>query len=234
MNDGGVSISAIHPTALWPGLVSGSEVPSFNPNEAVWRFLDPTNPAGLMSQLTALIEATGRGDGRIPEGVIVDDSGGAVIVRDGAFIEAGAMLIGPCFIGRGATVRHGAYIRPFTWLCAGSVAGHATEVKHSVLLPNAKAPHFNYVGDSILGGGVNLGAGCKLSNLRHDGRNVLVRGLAGGVQDSGIRKFGAIIGDGCQIGCNAVTNPGVILCRDASVHPNTTVSGVHPAGSVIE
>ena len=92
--------------------------------------------------------------------------------------------------------------------------------------------HFNYVGDSLLGGDVNLGAGVKLSNLRNDGRNVLVRGLGDPV-DSGLRKFGAILGEGTGLGCNAVTNPGVVLGMRCNVWPNVTVSGAHPAGSVL-
>jgi len=233
MSDEGVPKAVTSATSLWPNLEAAEDVPTFSPDEPIWAFLDPTNPNGLKAQLPALILRVGRSDGSIPEGVTIDESAGQVIVRTGASIEAGAMLIGPCYIAAGAAVRHGAYIRSNSWLCSGSVAGHATEVKHSVLLPNAKAPHFNYVGDSILGGGVNLGAGCKLSNLRHDGRNVLVRGLAGGVLDSGIRKFGAILGENCQLGCNVVTNPGVILGKNSHVHPNTTISGAHKSGLII-
>jgi NDP-sugar pyrophosphorylase family protein len=119
-------------------------------------------------------------------------------------------------------------VRPNSWLCEGSVLGHASEIKHSLLLPGAKAPHFNYVGDSILGREVNLGAGCKLSNLRNDERAVLVRGLVGGDMDSGLRKFGAILGDGV-----AITNPGVIIGSNSNVWPNVTVSGVHSADSTL-
>ena len=106
------------------------------------------------------------------------------------------------------------------------MVGHATEIKHSVLLPGAKAPHFNYVGDSILGAGVNLGAGTKLSNLRNDGKEVHVR-LNGQRSGSGLRKFGAILGEGCALGCNSVTNPGVVLGCNNTVWPNVTVTGIH-------
>jgi len=108
--------------------------------------------------------------------------------------------------------------------------GHATEVKHSVLLPGAKAPHFNYVGDSILGKDVNLGAGTKLSNLRNDGGEVHLR-VGGERVASGLRKFGALLGEGAALGCNSVTNPGVVLGCNSVVWPNVTVTGVHGAKS---
>jgi NDP-sugar pyrophosphorylase family protein len=167
-----------------------------------------------------------------PRGVSVDETGGAVHICDGASISECVRIEGPCYVGTGAELRHAAYLRGDSWICAEAVVGHATEVKHSVLLPGAKAPHFNYVGDSLLGGDVNLGAGVKLSNLRNDGRNVLVRGLGDPV-DSGLRKFGAILGEGTGLGCNAVTNPGVVLGMRCNVWPNVTVSGAHPAGSVL-
>ena len=110
------------------------------------------------------------------------------------------------------------------------MVGHATEIKHSVLLPGAKAPHFNYVGDSVLGSGVNLGAGTKLSNLRNDGGEVHLR-HAGNRIPSGLRKFGAVLGEGTATGCNSVTNPGVVLGCNSVVWPNVTVTGVHGPNS---
>jgi len=233
MSESGVPPSSITAASLWPDLSSEQGMPIFLTGTPIWSFLDPTSENGLKAQLAALIEELGRSDGAIPEGVHIDDGDGPVVVREGAIIEPGAMLMGPCYIDGGAKVLHAAYVRPHSWICANAIVGHATEVKHSVLLPGAKAPHFNYVGDSVLGPGVNLGAGCKLSNLRNDGREVIVRGLEGGAVVSGLRKFGAILGSGCQLGCNVVTNPGVILAADTHVHPNATVSGTHGRGSVI-
>jgi len=153
-------------------------------------------------------------------------SGKGIIIHATATVEAGAYLIGPCYIGPRAVVRSGAYVREYSWVCADAVVGHATEIKHSILLPGAKAPHFNYVGDSILGADVNLGAGTKLSNLRNDGGEVHLR-IDGKRLGSGLRKFGAILGEGCALGCNSVTNPGVVLGCGNVVWPNVTVTGVH-------
>jgi bifunctional N-acetylglucosamine-1-phosphate-uridyltransferase/glucosamine-1-phosphate-acetyltransferase GlmU-like protein len=101
------------------------------------------------------------------------------------------------------------------------------------MLPGAKAPHFNYVGDSILGTGVNLGAGTKLSNLKNDGTNVKTR-IEEHVVDTGVRKFGAILGDNCLLGCNSVTNPGTILGAGCRVYPCAVVNGYHPANTIIK
>jgi NDP-sugar pyrophosphorylase family protein len=132
---------------------------------------------------------------------------------------------GPCYIGADAEVRHAAYLRKGSWICDGAVVGHATEVKNSIFLPGAKAPHFNYVGDSILGFGVNLGAGTKLSNVRNDRREIMVTHKDGSREHTGLRKMGALIGDGSEVGCNVVTNPGAILAPETMVAPNETVSG---------
>jgi len=166
------------------------------------------------------------------EGVSIDSSMGPVHIHESATIEPSVHIIGPAYIGPCAVIRHGAYIREFSWICGGALVGHSSEVKHSVLLPGAKAPHFNYVGDSILGPDVNLGAGVKLSNLRNDSGEVHTRIDAKRVA-TGLRKFGAILGEGCQLGCNAVTNPGVVLGPRCMVMPNTTVTGVHSPDSTI-
>jgi len=204
---------------LFPSLVDTGDYPVF-PNGPVWEILNPDSEFSLKSQLRELVE--GQKDG--------------ILVHESATIGKNVEIEGPAYIGPGAEIRHGAYIRPFSWICSGAVVGHASEVKHSILLPGSKAPHFNYVGDSILGEGVNLGAGCKLSNLRNDGRTILLReGNTGEkMEDSGLRKFGAILGENVQIGCNAVTNPGVILGIGCNVWPNVTVSGIHPENSVIK
>ncbi len=110
--------------------------------------------------------------------------------------------------------------------------GHSSEIKNSVLLPGSKAPHFNYVGDSILGISVNIGAGVKLSNVRNDRKEVTIKMENGERLGTGLRKLGALIGDGSQLGCNVVTNPGTIIAPSSMISPNETISGWFDAKSL--
>ena len=203
-----------------------------NSSEPAWSLLNPNNPAGLKSLLDAKLSTLGSNHPQHVEFVTIDERKGVVHVEQGAIVEPHVHLIGPCLIEANATVRSHAYVREYTWMMAGSLLGHASESKHSLFLPGAKAPHFNYVGDSILGSNVNLGAGVKLSNLRNDGQHIGIW-LNDVRRETGMRKFGAILGDNAQIGCNAVTNPGTVLGKSCMVHPNTTVSGYHADDSVV-
>ena len=197
----------------------------------VWALLDRNGAWSFAATLDRILSELGS---LVPDDVTitVDESKGPIFIDSRAFIEPGSHFIGPCYIAPEAVIRHAAYVREYSWICWQALLGHASEIKHSVLLPNAKAPHFNYVGDSIIGSDANLGAGVKLSNLRNDGGQVILR-VGEHTIPSGLRKFGALIGDGSQLGCNSVTNPGVILSPACMVHPNTTVTGVHPSESVL-
>ncbi len=155
-------------------------------------------------------------------------------IGPGALVEPQSLIKGPAIIGAHTQVRQGAYIRGDVLVGSSCVVGHATEVKHAVFLDGAKAGHFAYVGDSILGRDVNLGAGTKLANLKFGPGTVSVALPDGSKQDTGRRKIGAIMGDGCQTGCNSVTNPGVLLGPESLVAPNTTVSpGFYNKRSII-
>ena len=207
-------------------------IPTLSNEEPVWHIFVEGKERNLKHQINALgsirLELIDRKT--LSDTITFDESKGPVMIELGAVIEPSTHFIGPCFVGKGATIKHGAYIRENAWICSSALVGHCSEVKHSILLPGAKAPHFNYVGDSILGKAVNLGAGVKLSNLRNDGAEVFLR-IGDARRSSGLRKFGAILGEGCQLGCNAVTNPGTILGCNSTVSPNVTVTGVHGENS---
>jgi NDP-sugar pyrophosphorylase family protein len=158
---------------------------------------------------------------------------GDVYIAKGALVEPGAFIQGPTWIGAGTQVRHGAYVRGSVVVGRDCVVGHATEVKNAVFLDEAKAGHFAYVGDSVLGKDVNLGAGTKLANFKLDGANIALNTDAGKI-DTGLRKFGALLGDGVQTGCNSVTSPGSVLGKECWVYANTTVpAGIYPARRIL-
>ena len=179
--------------------------------------------------------------GNVHPGAYLSDA--PIYIGKGAVVEPGAYIIGPAYIGEGAVVRHGAYVRENVILLAGSVLGHASEAKHSILLPGAHAPHFAYVGDSILGQRVNLGAGTKLSNLTINSEKDPVTGKRPTIKiwvgdkeyDTGLAKLGAILGDDVQTGCNAVLNPGCLIGPRTLVYANASVrKGYHSADSIIK
>jgi len=160
--------------------------------------------------------------------------GDRIAIGPGCRIEPGAVIVGPAILEGGVTVRTGAYVREHVVLCAGSLVGAHSEVKGAVLLPGAKAPHQAYVGDSLLGRAVNLGAGTILSNVKNVGREVTFP-HAGGVVHTGLSKFGAVLGDGCKTGCNTVFNPGVLLGPGCVTYPNATLrGGFYPAGTLVK
>ncbi len=154
--------------------------------------------------------------GEVAPGAIVR---GSVSIGKGSVVEPMAMIVGPTVIGENCVVRHAAYIRGQVVVGDGCVIGHCTEVKSSIVLDHAAAPHFNYVGDSIIGNHVNLGAGTVCANLRLDRGEVSVMDESGERMATGRRKLGAIIGDGSSTGCNTVLNPGTLLPRGSVVRP---------------
>lgn len=169
--------------------------------------------------------------------------GDRIVIGEGSVVEPGVCIAGPAWIGRDCEVRHGAYIRGMALVGDGCVVGHATEVKKSILLDGAKAPHFAYVGDSILGNDVNLGAGTKLSNLAISSEKSEATGkrptifieIDGERVDTRLDKLGAIVGDRTQLGCNSVTNPGCLLGPDTLVYANASVpKGFIPGRSLVK
>lgn len=157
--------------------------------------------------------------------------GELVWVGEGTVIEEGAMIKGPAIIGSHCEIRHNAYLREDVILGDGCVVGNASELKNALLFNECQAPHFNYVGDSILGHRAHLGAGVKISNVKLLPGHVSVE-YEGRRHDTGLRKFGALLGDRAEVGCNAVLNPGTILGRGAVVYANLAWRGVLPEGRV--
>ncbi len=157
--------------------------------------------------------------------------GDAVFIGAGTVIEPGVLIKGPAIIGKNCQIRHNAYLRESVIIGDGCVVGNSSELKNALLFNGAQVPHFNYIGDSILGYKAHLGAGVKISNVKLLAGNIEVE-VDGTPFDTGLRKFGALLGDGAEAGCNAVLNPGSILGRGAIVYPNVFWRGILPANMI--
>jgi NDP-sugar pyrophosphorylase family protein len=157
--------------------------------------------------------------------------GEKVFIGEDTVLEDGVMIKGPAIIGRCCQIRHNAYVRENVIVGDGCVVGNSTEIKNSLLFNKAVAPHFNYIGDSILGHHAHLGAGVVLSNVKSLPGNVMVE-MDGRPFDTGLRKFGALLADGVEVGCNAVLNPGSIIGRGAVIYPCTSWRGILPANMI--
>lgn len=189
----------------------------FEGKRYVWEAL-----IALREYLDALL--LGKANAKPLDGVFFENPE-KIFIAKGAKIEKGAFLQGPCWIGENTIVRSGAYVRDYVLTGSGCVIGHGTEIKHSILLDRANAAHFNYVGDSIMGNDVNLGAGAKCANLRFDRKKITIR-FEETKMETGLQKLGAILGDKAQMGCNAVANPGTIFLPGSLCSPCTNVGGV--------
>jgi len=169
--------------------------------------------------------------GKVMQGAyLLDDK---IYIGPGSIVEPGAVIKGPTYVGANTQIRPGAYMRGTVLVGDNCVVGHATEIKNSIMLDAAHAAHFAYVGDSILGNHVNLGAGSRLANLKLDLTNVTVK-IAGQTYDTGLRKLGAIAGDRVEIGCNAVSNPGTLMGPGCMAYALTLLRGFYPANSLIK
>jgi NDP-sugar pyrophosphorylase family protein len=157
--------------------------------------------------------------------------GEQVFIGEGTVIEDGVMIKGPAIIGRNCEIRHNAYIRENVIVGDGCVVGNSCELKNALLFNQATVPHFNYIGDSILGYKAHTGAGVILSNVKSLPGNVTIE-MDGQRKDTGLRKFGALLGDGVEVGCNSVLNPGTIIGRGSVVYPSTNWRGILPPNSI--
>lgn len=155
------------------------------------------------------------------------------IHKDAEIFES-AYISGPTIIQKNAQIRHCAFIRGSVIIGENSVVGNSTEVKNAIIFNDVQIPHFNYVGDAILGYKAHMGAGSIISNIKSDKTNVVVKSDNGEKIETGLRKFGAIIGDFVEIGCNSVLNPGTIIGRNTNVYPTTMVRGFLRENSILK
>lgn len=193
----------------------------FDAQAEPWAWLKAIGPA--LAALPAPGPLTG-----FPPGVHIE---GAVHLAPDVKLPAYCTIIGPCWIGPGTEIRPGAFLRGNVIVGAGCVLGNACEFKNCLLMDKVQVPHFSYVGDSVLGNGAHLGAGAICSNLRLDQKAVSVR-ASERVYETGLRKFGAILGDAAEVGCNSVLNPGSVLGKRALVAPGTVMTGYLPAATI--
>lgn len=167
-----------------------------------------------------------------------------ILIGKGTILEPSAILKGPLIIGEGCEIRQGAYLRGNALIGSHCVIGHCTEIKNSVVMNHSEAGHFNYIGDSILGAHVNLGAGSRLANLQFrtgeqkDREEQIFPEIPALIDDqtitTGLNKFGAILGDNVEVGCNAVLCPGALVGKDNWIYPNSVLpKGYYPPKSIL-
>ena len=196
-------------------------------------FRDCTEVWAVLRKIGAYVRSNLRPDvlGKVEKGAFV---GPDVYIGAGTVVESFAYVRGPAIIGADCHIRSGAYVRGDVLVGDGCVIGNATELKNTLMLSRVQAPHYNYCGDSVLGNDANLGAGTKLSNYKI-AADKSVRFRAGDeVIDTGLEKFGAILGDGASTGCNSVLNPGTILGRNVMVYACAAVRGYVPHDTIVK
>ena len=164
---------------------------------------------------------------------IYTDLGNHVYVAKSASVAPSALIQGPCIVGENAEIRHCAFVRGSAIIGAGAVVGNSTELKNCILFDEVQVPHYNYVGDSILGYKAHLGAGALTSNVKSDKSHVVIKG-EGFAVDTRRKKVGAMVGDGVEVGCGAVLCPGTVIGRGSTVYPLVRVRGVIPKEHIVK
>lgn len=162
---------------------------------------------------------------------IYEKRGENIWIAKTAKIAKTAYINGPAIIGENTEVRHCAFIRGNAIVGNNAVVGNSTELKNVILFNNVQVPHYNYVGDSILGYKAHMGAGSITSNVKSDKKLVIVKGKNEKIE-TGLKKFGAMLADNVEVGCNSVLNPGTVVCKNTNIYPLSCVRGVIPANSI--
>lgn len=170
--------------------------------------------------------------GNTLDGKLYDKIGENIWVSKTATVAPTASISGPCIIGHNTEVRHCAFIRGSVLVGENCVVGNSTELKNCILFDNVQVPHYNYVGDSILGYKSHMGAGSITSNVKSDKTLVVIKSRYGEKIETGRKKVGAMLGDFAEIGCGSVLNPGTVIGKGTSVYPLSSVRGVVPEGSI--
>lgn len=170
---------------------------------------------------------------RSPDDAEYEDRGEHIRISRRATVAESAQIIGPCIIEAGAEIRHGAFLRGGVLIGRGAVVGNSCEVKNSLLFDGVQIPHFNYVGDSVLGYRAHLGAGAITSNVKSDRSEIAIR-FGGERLPTGLTKMGAILGDNVEVGCNAVLNPGTVVGVGSRIYPLSSVRGYIPRGVIVK
>lgn len=189
-------------------------------------FEGATYPWEVLPKIGSFIKELGE---KLPEDKF-NKIGEDVWVAKSATVYPSAYIQGPCIIDEEAEVRHCAFIRGNAIVGKGAVVGNSTELKNVVLFNKVQVPHYNYVGDSILGFRSHMGAGSITSNFKSDKTQVWVHGEE--EIETGLRKFGAMLGDDVEVGCNSVLNPGTVVCKNSNIYPVSCVRGVVPPNSI--
>ena len=190
-------------------------------------FEGATYPWELLPKISAFIIELGN---RLPEDKY-EKRGENVWIAKSATVFPTAYINGPCIIDEEAEVRHCAFIRGKAIVGEGAVVGNSTELKNVILFNKVQVPHYNYVGDSILGFKAHMGAGSITSNVKSDKKLITIKGPDCNI-DTGIKKIGAFLGDNVEVGCGSVLNPGTIVGRESNIYPLSSVRGFIPAGSI--
>ena len=205
------------------------EMYDLNETIAAELFDGVTYPWEVLPKIHDFIIALGE---KLPEDVY-EKRGENIWVAKSAKVAPTACLNGPLIIDEEAEIRHCAFVRGNAIVGKGAVVGNSTELKNVVLFNKVQVPHYNYVGDSVLGFKAHMGAGSITSNVKSDKTLVVVKGKDINIE-TGLKKMGAMLGDRVEVGCNSVLNPGTVIGRDSNVYPTSCVRGVVPANSIFK
>lgn len=190
----------------------------FEASEYPWQMLPK-----IKQLCTTLLEKGIDGFKEISDGVLVGEN---------VTIHPSAVILPPAVIGSGTEIRPGAYLRGNVITGKNCVIGNSSELKNCILLERVQVPHYNYVGDSILGNFSHMGAGSICSNLKSDGSNVVIHGEQD--LETGLRKIGGILADHADVGCSCVLNPGTVIGKNTTVYPLNALRGVYPADCIVK